>query len=69
MPQCRYVAKTKRTRYHHCKFYSTGVNFDEVAVGLIVKGGGFGSLFGSFESFEYVGIMPIHQMDTKHTFS
>jgi hypothetical protein len=66
MPLCNYVAKTARTRYHHRKFLSARVNFDEEAVGQNWQGRGilvgvlvgFGSLFGSVHSFfgsiEYV---------------
>jgi hypothetical protein len=58
MPPCDYVAKTVRTRHHHCKFYPAGVNFDEKVVGQHQQGRGVlvlsSVLRGSpFESFEY----------------
>ncbi len=54
-PPCNYIAKTVRMQYHHHELYPAGVNFDKEAVGAkLAREGGFGSLFGSFESFEYV---------------
>jgi hypothetical protein len=32
MPPCHYVAKYVKKWYHHCKFFTTGINFGEDGV-------------------------------------